>query len=394
MIDGAKKGIFSFIDEIQPEICAMSDDLFDNPEIGLQEHRSSGILVDYLQKHGFSVTSGIGGLETAFRATYKKGKSGPKIGLLCEYDALENIGHACGHHMQGPAVIGAALALKECCEEEHEIVVYGTPAEETVGGKIEMLKQGCFQDIDVALMMHGSPTTTTDVKSMAMSNFDVTFHGTSAHAALAPEKGRSAFDGILLLFQGIEFLREHVLDDTRMHYTVTDSGGPANVVPKRATARFSLRSYDRAYLDEVIKRFKKIVQGAALMTETEAEIQEAKSLDNKIPVLSLNDILMKNAAILDAPRITPPREKTGSTDFGNVMYRVPGSCIRVAFVPEGTSSHSDGYLTAGKSQEAHEAVVLGAKILAASAFDLISSPEALERIKEEFDSARRKSYRG
>lgn len=166
------------------------------------------------------------------------------------------------------------------------------------------------------------------------------------------------------------------------------------VVPKRATARFSLRSYDRAYLDEVIKRFKKIVQGAALMTETEAEIQEIKSLDNKIPVLSLNDILMKNAAILDAPRITPPREKTGSTDFGNVMYRVPGSCIRVAFVPEGTSSHSDGYLTAGKSQEAHEAVVLGAKILAASAFDLISSPEAMERVKEEFDSARAKSYRG
>lgn len=384
-----KQNLFSYIEGHRSELCRMADTIFDNPETGHEERESVRLITDYLVKHGFAVEQGVGGLETAFRAVWEHGEGGPSIGLLCEYDALENLGHACGHQLQGPAIVGAALALRECCRDfPHKIVVYGTPAEETTGGKIAMLKAGCFRDIDVALMMHGSPTTTTDVKSLAMSNFDVTFHGVSAHAALAPEKGRSALDGVLLLFQGIEFLREHVLEDTRMHYTITNAGGSANVVPKEATARFSLRSYDRRYLDEVIERFRKIVQGAALMTETEAEITEIKSLDNKIPVLLLNKILMDNAALVEAPRITPPREKTGSTDFGNVMYQIPGSCIRVAFVPEGTSSHSDEYLRAGKSPEAHEALMLAAKILAASAFDMISSPETLAAVQEEFETAR------
>ncbi len=381
-----KENIFSYIESLRSQLCAMGDNLFDNPETGLQEFQSMKLLTEYLEKNDFSVEPGIGGLETAFRATWKQSEEGPSIGLLCEYDALEGLGHACAHHMQGPAIIGAALALQKCCREmPHRIVIYGTPAEETVGGKITMLDNGCFRDIDVALMMHGAPTTTTDIKSLAMSNFNVTFRGTSAHAALAPEKGRSALDGILLLFQGIEFLREHVLEDTRMHYTITDAGGPGNVVPKKATAWFSLRSYDRQYLDTVIRRFRKIVQGAALMTETEAEITETKSLDNKIPTLLLNKILMDNARLVNAPRRTPPREKTGSTDFGNVMYRLPGSCIRVAFVPEGTSSHSEEYIKAGKSREAHDAIILGAKILAASAFDILNSPKVLKEIHKEFE---------
>lgn len=373
------------IEKIAPELLNMADTIFDNPEIGLEEFKSSELLTDYLEKNGFLVEKGIGGFETAFKATYERGENGPSIGLLCEYDAIEGMGHACGHHMQGPSISGAAIALKDILKERSfKIVVYGTPAEETLGGKIGMIKEGCFQDIDVALMMHASPTTTTDVKSLAMSNFDVTFHGTSAHAALAPEKGRSALDGVLLLFQGIEFMREHVKEDTRIHYTITNAGGPANVVPKIAQAKFSLRSYDREYLNTVIERFKKVVQGAGLMTETSCEITETKSLDNKIPVIKLNEVLMENAADAKAPRMTPPREKTGSTDFGNVMYQVPGSCIRVAFVPEGTSSHSEEYLASGKKREAHEATILAAKILANSSYDLIEDPELLREVKEEF----------
>ncbi len=380
-----KKTINEKIEEISQELIEMADYIFDNPEIGLEEHRSTEVITKKLEENGFNVEKGIAGMETAFRAVYKSGDGGPSIGLLCEYDAIEGMGHACGHHMQGPAIIGAAIGVKEALKEEnYRIVVYGTPAEETIGGKIGMVKEGFFKDIDVALMMHASPTTTTDVKSMAMSNFKVTFHGTSAHAALAPERGRSALDGLLLLFQGIEFMREHVKEDTRMHYTITNAGGPANVVPKVAEARFSLRSYDRAYLNSVIERFKKVVHGAALMTETTCEVEEVKSLDNKIPVIKLNDILMENARSVEAPRITPPREKTGSTDFGNVMYQVPGSCIRVAFVPEGTSSHSEEYLKSGKKREAHDAVIMAAKILANSSYDLISNDELLEEIKEEF----------
>lgn len=380
-----KSTTFSYIDGISNKLTQMSDCIFDNPEIGLQEYKSSELLIKELEKNGFRIEKNIGGFETAFKGIYEVGENGPSIGLLCEYDAIENLGHACGHHMQGPSIIGAAIALKETLKDKnYKIVVYGTPAEETIGGKLQMLKEGCFQDIDVALMMHGSTTTTTDIKSLALSNFTIKFHGTSAHAALAPEKGRSALDGILLLFQGIEFMREHVKEDTRIHYTITNAGGPANVVPKYAEAKFSLRSYNRVYLNSVIERFKKIVHGASLMTETTYDIIETKSLNNKIPVLKLNELLMENAKLVDAPKISAPREKTGSTDFGNLMYVIPGSCIRISFVPEGTSSHSDEFLNAGKTKDAHEAVIYASKILAGTAIDLIENPENLKEIKEEF----------
>lgn len=380
-----KKKILAYLDNQAEDIFKMADYIFDNPEVGTKEYKASELLTDFLRNNGFQVDFPIANFDTAFRATYSSGTGGPAIGLLCEYDAIENLGHACAHHMQGPAITYAAVALKEkLVEENFSIVVYGTPAEETIGGKLQMIDEGCFNDIDLALMMHGSPTTTTDVKSLALSNFQVNFKGKSAHAALKPEAGRSALDGVLMLANGIEFLREHVKEDVRMHYSITDGGGAANVVPKTAAAKVSLRSYDRVYLDQVIKRFKKIVKGASLITETEAEVIHEKSLNNKIPVLSLNEILMKNAKEINAPNIKPPREKTGSTDFGNLMYQLPGSCIRIAFVPEGTSSHSEAYLEAAKTKKAHQAELYAAKILAGSAYDIIKNPKLLEEIKKEF----------
>ena len=387
-----KQKILDRVDKLKDELINLGDFIFDNPEIGLEEFKSSKKIVDILKSNGFEVEMGIGGFETAFKATYEVGNFGPSIGLLCEYDALEGMGHGCAHHLQGPSIIGAALSLKEILKEKnYKIVVYGTPAEETVGAKVKMLQEGCFQDIDVALMMHGAPDTTTDVKSLALSNFTIKFHGVSSHAALAPEKGRSALDGLILLFQGIEFLREHMREDVKIHYTITNAGGPANVVPKYAEAKVSIRSYDRFYLNHIIERFSKVVQGASLMTETEYEIIETKRLNNKIPVLELNQILMDNAKLVNAPRLSPPREKTGSTDFGNVMYQVPGSCIRVAFVPKGTTSHSDEFLCAGKSEEAHDAIIFGAKILAGTAYDLIQNEELFRKVKEEFKVNKEKS---
>ena len=380
-----KEAVFNYIDGISGALCGMADAIFDNPELGEKEYKASKLLCDFLEERGFSVERGVAGMETAFRATYERKTGGPSIGLLCEYDALEGMGHACAHHMQGPAVLGAAMALKDVLKDAaFKIVVYGTPAEETSGGKIQMLERGFFKDIDVALMMHGSPTTTTDVRSLALSNFTVRFHGKGAHAALKPEAGRSALDGLILLFQGVEFMREHIPDDVRLHYVVTNGGGVANVVPKLAEGKFSLRSYNRSVLDEVIDRFKKIVQGAALMTEVSYEIEEEKALHNKIPVLKLNDVLMNNARLVGAPTIRPPREKTGSTDFGNVMFHLPGSCIRVAFVPEGTSSHSEEFVKAGKTEAAHQALLIAAKVLAASSCDLITAPDVMRGIREEF----------
>lgn len=380
-----KLEINQHIEKNKAKIIEMSDFIFDNPEIGGKEFQALALLTNYLKENEFIVECGIGGLDTSFRAVYESGSGGPSIGLLCEYDAIEGIGHACAHQMQGPAIVHAATALKDCVTgENYKLIIYGTPAEESFGGKITMLEHGCFKDIDVALMMHGSPTTTTDLKSLAMSKYLVAFHGLSSHAALKPEDGRSALDSVLMLANGIEFLREHVRDDVRIHYSIINGGGPSNVVPKYASAEFTLRSYSRDYLDEVVERFKKIVEGAALMTETQCELTLLKKLNNKIPVSKLNELLIKNAQKLNAPFISPPREKTGSTDFGNVMYELPGSCIRVAFVPEGTSSHSQAYLDSGKTKEAHDATVLASKILAFSAFDLIKDESLLEEIKEEF----------
>jgi amidohydrolase len=386
-MDDMKGRFFEYIDGLRPGLTEMADEIFDNPETGYSERRASALLASYLSDAGFSVEFGEGGLETAFRAVYDHGPGGPSIGLLCEYDAIEGLGHACAHHIQGPAMAGAAAAVKELLRgKPYRLVVYGTPAEETGGGKIDMLEHGSFKDIDVALMCHGSPTTTTDVRCLAMSSFRVSFRGVNSHAAICPEAGRSALDAVLLACQGVEFLREHVEDGTRMHYTILDSGGPENVVPQDASARFALRSYDRYSLDSAIDRFKKIIEGAACMTETTYAIHEERRFDSKIPVLSLNDILMKNASLVKAPCIRPPREHTGSTDFGNVMYVVPGSCIRIAFVPEGTPSHSQAYLDAGKSPQAHDAVVMAAKIMAATVFDLVCGEGVMARVKCEFAS--------
>ena len=382
-----KEVMFRDIDGIRNEMTAMADDIFDHPEIGLEEFHAQKVLTDWLEKEGFAVERGVAGVETAFKAVYRHGEGGPNIGLLCEYDALPGIGHACGHHMQGPSILAAAKALKDAeIREPYTITVYGTPAEESVSGKIRMIQNGCtFEELDVALMMHGGPATQVDVKSLANSKYKVVFHGVSAHAAIKPEKGRSALDALILAFQGIEFLREHVNSDVKIHYTVVNCGGtPANVVPAYAEASVYVRSYNRAYLDTVCRRFEKVLKGAAMMTETEVEIIEEKKVDNKIPVLTLNDLVMKQAEEIHAPQIAPAREKTGSTDFGNVMRRVPGTCARIAFVAPGAAAHSQEYIEAGKTEAAHDAVIYGAKILAGTALELIEDPELLKQAKEEF----------
>lgn len=388
-----KEKLYQSIDDAALELFLMSDDIFDHPEAGMEEYHAMDLLTDWLEKEGFAVERGVAKVETAFRAVFKNGEGGPNIGLLCEYDALPGIGHACGHHMQGPCILAAAKALKESAgDRPYTVTVYGTPAEESVSGKIKMIQNGCtFEELSVAFMMHGGPATQVDVKSLANSKFRVIYHGVSSHAAMQPEKGRSALDGLILAFQGIEFLREHVNSDVRIHYTVTNCGGtPANVVPARAEASVYVRSYNRTYLDTVIERFKKVLKGAAMMTETEVEIVEEKKVDNKIPVHSLNELLMKQAHEVGAPRIRPVREKTGSTDFGNVMHRIPGTCARVAFVGEQAASHSQEYLDAGKTEEAHHAILYGAKMIAGAAMELIDQPELLETVQKEFQENLRK----
>lgn len=387
-----KEKLYELVEAQADRLISMGDQIFDHPEYDGEEVFASGLLEDYLEENGFLVQRGLKDWPTAFRATWKHGEGGPRIGLLCEYDALRNLGHGCGHHMQGPCICGTAVALKNAgIDKPFELVVYGTPAEESKSAKVSMWNNGCFRDIDVALMMHAGPDTCVDEKSLALSSYTVTFHGKGAHAALAPDQGRSALDALLLCFNGVEFLREHVREDTRMHYTIAENPGPCNVVPAKAVGNFSLRSYSREILKDVCRRFEQIVQGAALMADVTYEIQKEKDLDNKVPCYSLNEVIMNNAVACGAPGIGPVRKKTGSTDFGNVTNHMPGSCIRVQFVHSGTSSHSQTFVDAGKSKAGHDAILYGAKILSGSILDLIQTEGLMEKLQADFEDAKKKA---
>ena len=381
-----KEKLRTYIDSICGELCGLSDDIFDHPECGGEERYAVERLTTFLRDQGFTVETGIAGLATAFRAVYQVGTGGPSIGLLCEYDALKGFGHGCGHHMQGPAVLGAAAALRCCLGEDTpaKIVVYGTPAEETSMGKTIMLREGYFRDIDIALMTHANPETNVDVKSLALRSYRVKYHGVSAHAAIKPEDGRSALDALMLACHGLECLREHVRDDVRMHYAIRETSPLSNVVPDCVEASFVIRSYSTDYIETLVPRLEKVLRGAAMMTETTCEIIEKSHLDSKVPSYIIHDLIMENARAVDAPQLGAPREKTGSTDFGNVLHTLPGACVRIAFVPRGTSSHSQEYLDAGKSDAAHLAVRLAAQILALTSWDVIENEGMLERIRAEF----------
>lgn len=399
MSQDLKKLLGEVIEMHRAELCKMADLIYDFAEKSAEEYKSMELLTDYLQNEGFTVERGIA-LDTAFRATWDncmasvddEGKNtAPVLGILVEYDALEDIGHACGHHMQGPAGIGAAIAIKDVMKDyPFKLVIYGTPAEETLGGKIVMLDAGYMKELDLALMSHGSPNTSVDEKCMALENFVVTFHGVKSHAAISPDEGRSALDAALLSFHAIEMLREHVKDDTRMHYTIRNAGGPPNVVPDLTVAEYTLRSYSTSYLNTVVERFYNILKGAALMTDTTYDIQRDLPFKSKIVCHSVNDLLMKNAAYEKAPSIAAPRKKTGSTDFGNVLYEIPGSCIRIAFTKPDAQPHSQEYLEAGKTDKAHDAICYAAKIMADTFCDVITTPGLLTQIKEEFYAAKQK----
>ena len=399
MSQDLKKLLGEVIEMHRAELCKMADLTYDFAEKSAEEYKSMELLTDYLQNEGFTVERGIA-LDTAFRATWdncraavddEEKNTAPVLGILVEYDALEDIGHACGHHMQGPAGIGAAIAIKEVMKDyPFKLVIYGTPAEETLGGKIVMLDAGYMKELDLALMSHGSPNTSVDEKCMALENFVVTFHGVKSHAAISPDEGRSALDAALLSFHAIEMLREHVKDDTRMNYTIRNAGGPPNVVPDLTVAEYTLRSYSTSYLNTVVERFYNILKGAALMTDTTYDIQRDLPFKSKIVCHSVNDLLMKNAAYEKAPSIAAPRKKTGSTDFGNVLYEIPGSCIRIAFTKPDAQPHSQEYLEAGKTDKAHDAICYAAKIMADTFCDVITTPGLLTQIKEEFYAAKQK----
>ncbi|MCQ2554308.1 MAG: M20 family metallopeptidase [Clostridia bacterium] len=387
-----KKALMEEVERLAPQYYEISDYIHANPELGYQEFKASKALTDRLKAIGFDVEMPVADIETAFKATYQNGEGGPSFGLLVEYDALKDLGHACGHHMQGPTLILCAEAFKNVMKDKpYKLVVYGTPAEETSPAKIFMYDRGCFRDIDVALMVHASYETACDLSAMGKVTFTVTFHGKNAHAAMFPENGRSAFDALLLSFNAMEFLREHIKSDCKLHYTCLEAGETENVVPSRAVGRFTLRSRDSLkYLDNMKERFRKIIEGAALMTETTYDIEEDTTWPNKIPTVRLNEIILKNAHEVGCPDINGPRSNPGSTDFGGVMYHMPGCNLRIKYVDAPCKSHTPPFAEAGNKPMAHDSIRLGAKTIAGTCFDILENPEFMEEIKASYAEAQKR----
>jgi len=410
----AKARIIQLIDDKQQEFIECSDAIWGYAETRFATRQSADAHIRVLENEGFQVVRGVAHMDNAFVATYGTGK--PEIGILAEYDALANLsqvadlpekkylvdhgsGHGCGHNLLGAGTLAGAVGIKSYMEEcglRGTIKYFGCPAEESGYGKSFMAKFGVFDGIDAALTWHPSDASLLwSDGSLAVAQMYFNFKGRAAHAAAAPEMGRSALDAAELMNMGVQFLREHIIDSARIHYAFMDAGGEsANVVQPSASLYYFIRAPKSDQVLDIYKRVEKIAQGAALMTETEVEIIEEKSLDNKIPVLALNELVMEQAEKVHAPCIRPARQKTGSTDFGNVMRHVPGTCIRVAFVPEGAAAHSQEYLDAGKTEAAHNAVVYGAKILALTGAQLIEDPEKLEAIKKEFHENLAKELNG
>lgn len=381
-----KEQLFQKIDERSEELFELADYIYDASEWGCEEYKSQAALCRFLEQNGFSVVKGVGGLPTSFRAVYKSLEGGPRIGLLCEYDAIYGIGHACGHHMQGPSAVGAAVALKECLggKVPFSVVVYGCPDEEghAFGGKIVMVENGCFDDIDVAMIMHGGTETTTDLRTLAAVRFDAVFRGKPDEQD--EDIAKKAMDAMLLTFQGVEFMREHIRDDARIHYTYWTDSEPGSC----CHAEFSVRAKTLDYFEEMKDRFRSVAEGAAKMAGADVEITAGKEYKPKVPIKTLVDSFYANAPMAGATVIEGARKRVGSTDFANVMFKVPGIGIRIAFAPKGTSAHSREWLELGKTEYAYQAVRTAAKTLAAMGFDFIEAPEKLEKAREDFERER------
>jgi amidohydrolase len=373
------------IDKFHDKLIEISNKIHDEPELGHQEYKSSKLLVDELKKHGYNVEYGVSGMKTAFIAT--KGKGTPKIGILAEYDALPGVGHACGHNLIATSALGAAIGLSDLIEKlSGTVIVYGTPAEEGVvpnaGGKVVMLDE--IKKADVAIMIHPSSIWGSHGTSNARESFLVEFYGKSSHAGGAPEKGINALDGILLTYQGINALRQHLNKDIRIHGIIKHGGDAPNVIPDYASAHLYVRAPTIPLLEETYTKVKNMIKGAELQTGAKSKItQVANTYANKIPNKTLSDVFRDNMIVLgvDYPEEKEIKIGGGSTDFGNVSQVMPAlsAYINIGDVvlhsPEGTKMTG--------TKEANEVMILGAKGLAYTAIDLITDKELLQRAKDE-----------
>ena len=386
-MNAMKEKLLQGVDAVADEMFAVACDIFDHPEHGRTEVYASDLLVKVLEEKGFIVERGLADLPTSFKATWERGTGGPSIGFLLEYDALKDMGHGCGHPLQGPNAIAAALALRDAYPGDFKMVLYGTPDEEIAGGKIDMVNAGCFKDVDVMFATHTASSTSVACGNKALAPTWVDFYGTPAHASGSPWKGRSAMDAMVLCFHALEIMREHVKDGCRIHYTIKEGTGPSNIVHEKASVHITLRSTDRLYLEgDMVPRMHEIVKGACLMTGTTAEITPRPVYWNYVTVNSLRNAVLDTAEEIGAPKVDRgPIFSGGSTDIGNVSWVVPTVNLYTYYSDH--PAHTIPYMEEGKSEQARASLNWAAKTIGITALKVLNDPELLKTIQEEHKTA-------
>jgi amidohydrolase len=390
--------IVAAIDEASANCRLVSQKIWEFKELGQQEFKSSALLMEELRKLGFTVTGDLkvpadlvkdGIAKTAFRAELMGKGPGPTITIMVEYDALKN-GHACGHNLIATSGLIAAAGLASVMKDlPGRILVIGTPDEERGslgGGKIALLEGGNFEGSDVVLITHPGDSWSLDQRSLAMKRATFIFKGKASHAASAPHKGISALDAALLTFNAVDMLREHVRQDVRIHGIIKKGGDLVNVVPELAEAEFAVRALDTTTMEEVYQKLINCAKAGELASGARLEFKEPRTaLKAPIAVPEYLELVAQKMRLVGIPESEMKvREEFASSDLGNVGHAYPTINLTFKIAPEGTAGHSDALREAAASDEAWKSTVAAGKVLALTAYDLLTHPAKVNEIRERF----------
>ena len=366
---------------IKERLAEISDYIYNNPELGNEEYKAVEALTTFLKEHDFKIEAPIADMATAFKATFDSGKPGMTIGYLCEYDALPKIGHGCGHNMIGAMSAGAGVVLSKVLHEiGGKVIVYGTPAEETNGGKVILAEAGVFDELDATMIVHPDGETRASGSSSALYPIRFIYKGKTAHAASCPEKGINALNSVIQLFNGIDALRQHVTPDVKMHGIITKGGVAANIVPDEAIADFYFRASTKERVTEVIEKVKKIAEGAALMTGATLEMERYElPYDDLNTNEALSEMFNNNLRELGITDIKEAKATGGSSDIGNVSHVAPTIHPYIGITDCPMVGHSVEMAKATTTNKAHDRLLIAALAMAYTGHDVIVKNESLRK---------------
>ncbi|MBQ8088928.1 MAG: M20 family metallopeptidase [Clostridia bacterium] len=392
-MDALRNEMIDYVDARYPEYREIALDIHAHPEVSNYEFHACETLSALLRREGFQVQVDVAGHRTGFTGTYASPKAGPVLVFLAEYDALAGLGHGCGHNLFGATSILAASALRRVVDRVGgEVRVYGTPGEE--GGengsaKGSFVREGFLNDVDAALCVHPGDSHYATTELLACAPVDIEFWGKASHAASAPEKGINALDALILTYNGINALRQHLPSDVRIHGIIVNGGSAPNAVPDYAAAKFYFRAATVPRLEDVYRKVERIVEGAALMTGAKGRLQPYQNrVENTILTPLFDELYGKNLERF-GERLLPPQSKIGlgSSDVGNISQVVPTIQPTICITDGPTPWHSEQSKAASASEKGLQSIRLGAKVLALTALDLIEQPETLKAIQQEHREA-------